>query len=415
MFVFRLVKFESTKSLASTSSRSLGGALSENGDREMALQNVLTFIAEQQKYVHSREHKESRPCSVNDITKEFNIEGPPQHLEDLKIFDCGEKSKNILGENENYVTLKQLATEFTLNEQNCNKGNERSNVPNISYAEEVCLVTPLDVESENCSNISEHPVDICTSVNVELTSAECNPVSEVQTNNQSDNNKQCVQFSDNDLTKSGDTLSSDNLSMSIMSESITSSTSTPDTIVSKIPRLKPTASKIPVSPSKNLKNNQNNNSTHEPSKLPKSNNAKTSKISRPIKAQKQKVVQVVQNIQPQHMITSERLPQYSSGVISNIIDGPPHRAVSFHERATSKDVIDELNRMIQKGDDVIVTTQERDDDHQPTSLDEACRPTGWIHVEKDIDLTDPKVRLTLFPNLAGKKVTPNGDSNPRSQ
>lgn len=89
------------------------------------------------------------------------------------------------------------------------------------------------------------------------------------------------------------------------------------------------------------------------------------------------------------MITSEKLPQSSSGYISNIIEGPPHRAVSFHERATSKDVIDELNRIIKNGDENSSSQQDNND----AKLDEACRPTGWIHVERDIDLTDPKVRF----------------------
>lgn len=377
----------------------------------MALQNVLTFIAEQQKYVHSRDGKESRPCSVNEVIKDFNVEGPPQHTEELKISECTnlnssvEKSSALINnENENYVTLKQLATEYTLNEQN-NIKDERANVENvnlechqnISYAEEVCLVTPLDFESENCSNISEHPVDICSSVSVELTSADYNNPQTSIDNNESDNKQQFSDISvseSSDLIKSGDTLSSDNSTINNnMSESVTSSTSTPDTIVSKIPRLKHTPSKIPVSPNKNLKNNQNN-CAQEPSKLPKSKiQYKNSKISRPIGAQKQKAVQM-QSSQPQHVITSEKLPQYSSGVISNIIDGPPHRAVSFHERATSKDVIDELNRMIQKGDDAVVGQERVSEDLQNTTkLDEACRPTGWIHVEKDIDLTDPKVKI----------------------
>lgn len=53
---YRLVKFESTKSLASTSSR--GGKTLP--DREQALQSVLSFIAEQQMYI-------SEP-SVNPLT-----------------------------------------------------------------------------------------------------------------------------------------------------------------------------------------------------------------------------------------------------------------------------------------------------------------------------------------------------------
>ncbi|XP_031352012.1 uncharacterized protein LOC116177237 isoform X3 [Photinus pyralis] len=398
---YRLVKFESTKSLASTSSRSLGGALSESGDRETALQNVLTFIAEQQKYVHSCDGKDPRPCSVGDIAKDFNIDGPPQNTE----------SVTKISKNENYVTLKQLATEYSLNEQNSIKDIPANvnleSYPNISYAEEVCLVTPLDVESENCSNISEHPVDICSSISVEISATDFNnTVLDLKVHDASDNSDNLTISSD--LIKSGDTLCSD--TQNNMSESITSSTSTPDTVVSKIPRLKQTPSKIPVSPNKSVKNNQNNNNNVHESKLPKSKiQYKSSKISRPIGAQKQKAVQM-QNSQPQPVITSERLPQYSSGVISTIIDGPPHRAVSFHERATSKDVIDELNRMIQKGDDVVIN-QEKSDDNHSTTLDEACRPTGWIHVEKDIDLTDPKARANLLDVMM---ASVSSDSSPTS-
>lgn len=155
--------------------------MSENGDREATLHNVLTFIAEQQKYVHSIEGVS--PGSTNDITKEFNIEGPPQQAEELKIGESDLKTNN----DENYVTLKQLCEEYSLKEKEAanNKTNiskivdfKQSNIDkipdnirqNITYAEEVCLVTPIDIESENCSNISEHPVDICSSVSVELTS-----------------------------------------------------------------------------------------------------------------------------------------------------------------------------------------------------------------------------------------------------
>lgn len=129
--------------------------------------------------------------------------------------------------------------------------------------------------------------------------------------------------------------------------------------------------------------------TEQSKQLPKSKIPhKSSRISRPL--QKQKIVHVQQNVQSQHVITSERLPQSTSGVVSNIIDGPPHRAVSFHERATSKDVIDELNRMIRNGEESGNGAVENTE-VVGAKLDEACRPTGWVHVEKDIDLTDPKV------------------------
>lgn len=67
------------------------------------------------------------------------------------------------------------------------------------------------------------------------------------------------------------------------------------------------------------------------------------------------------------------------------------RSLAFHERATSKDVIEELNRMIKKGDENTVDRQQ--ESHVALDkLDVQCwRPTGWVHVERDIDFNDPKV------------------------
>ena len=61
---YRIVKFESTKSLASTSSRG-GKNLSE---RENALQSVLSFIAEQQTYL----------TEYSDLTAQDDCEKSPQ-------------------------------------------------------------------------------------------------------------------------------------------------------------------------------------------------------------------------------------------------------------------------------------------------------------------------------------------------
>lgn len=333
------MKFESTKSLASTSSRSLGGALSDNGDREVALQNVLTFIAEQQKYVHCNRDGPTRPCSVNEITKEFNIEGPPQEIDDIKN-SGSDYSLPKSSDNENYVTLKQLCEEFGLkkekeakdkekeekfvnkvekkNENGIEDANEvkscfksesvnitdkgdvklekgdrereRSKLQtetikevnaeenikqNIAYAEEVCLVTPLDVESENCSNMSVHPVDIC-SVNVEINTS-FYQTSEGDADEKVDSEN--LVMTNSDLIKSSDTSYSDVSTANCTSESLTSSVSTPDTVVSKIPRRK-TPSRIPISPARiaaaNNHTNNNNNTNNKDSngvqetKMPKS-------------------------------------------------------------------------------------------------------------------------------------------------
>nr|XP_033325087.1 uncharacterized protein LOC117219772 [Megalopta genalis] len=70
-----------------------------------------------------------------------------------------------------------------------------------------------------------------------------------------------------------------------------------------------------------------------------------------------------------------------------------NRSLSFHERATSKDVIDELNRMIRKGEETLM----QDTQVPLEKLDLACCcPTGWVHVERDIDFTDPKARANLL-------------------
>ncbi|CAH1986574.1 unnamed protein product [Acanthoscelides obtectus] len=403
---YRLVKFESTKSLASTSSRSLGGALSENGDREATLQNVLTFIAEQQKYVNFRDA--GRPCSVNEVTKEFNVEAPQQKPEEIKTAD-GDVVRNDSkpAHDENYVTLKQLCEEFGLKEKEKEKDKIREDLieenikQNIAYAEEVCLVTPIDVESENCSNISEHPVDICSSVNVELTSVDYQSTGLQDSDKITDKHvdSENIVTTNSDLTKSSDTAFSDICT----SESVTSSVSTPDTTVSKIPRRKAN-SRIPISPARVIAVNNNNNKENlQETKIPKS------KI--PYKSNKSKLKKIVhvqqQPVPPQHIITSEKLPQSTSGVLSNIIEGPPHRAVSFHERATSKDVIDELNRMIKSGEESAASQEEG----HVEKLDQACKPTGWVHVEKDIDLTDPKARANLLDVMM---ASVSSDSSPTS-
>ncbi|XP_076618573.1 uncharacterized protein LOC143340465 isoform X4 [Colletes latitarsis] len=86
------------------------------------------------------------------------------------------------------------------------------------------------------------------------------------------------------------------------------------------------------------------------------------------------------------------------------------RSLSFHERATSKDVIDELNRMIRKGEEHNLNQEA----HLPLEkLDLACCcPTGWVHVERDIDFTDPKARANLLDvMLASSESSSAASSN----
>jgi hypothetical protein len=81
-------------------------------------------------------------------------------------------------------------------------------------------------------------------------------------------------------------------------------------------------------------------------------------------------------------------------------DGDSSSFVSLHDRATSKDVIEELNRMISKGEE-LTGPQERTT--PVTDLDENCGcSTGWVHVEQDIDFNDPKVRKNAGFNVQVK-------------
>lgn len=264
------MKFESTKSLASTSSRSIGGALSDNGDRDATLQNVLTFLAEQQKYAH--QNKDNRPRSVTDVTKDFNIEGisdlfpvlckyidllrflgPAQHFDEIKNPDSN-YSLSKGADNENYVTLKQLCAEYELSG---NKKEKRESVnlsDKLSYAKEICEATPLDIEGEICSNISDHPVDICSSVNVELNSLDYQSGLLEQPSEPVVSCDSVATVSDSVI----ETSISDVSATTCTSESLSSSTTTPETIASKIPRRK-TPSRIPVSPARVIINNNNNN------------------------------------------------------------------------------------------------------------------------------------------------------------
>ncbi|RLU21533.1 hypothetical protein DMN91_005906 [Ooceraea biroi] len=85
------------------------------------------------------------------------------------------------------------------------------------------------------------------------------------------------------------------------------------------------------------------------------------------------------------------------------------RTLSFHERATSKDVIDELNRMIRKGEDTAVTNESQ---VVLEKLDLACCcPTGWVHVERDIDFTDPKARANLLDVMLASSESSSATSS----
>ncbi|KAL6255280.1 hypothetical protein P5V15_013620 [Pogonomyrmex californicus] len=87
------------------------------------------------------------------------------------------------------------------------------------------------------------------------------------------------------------------------------------------------------------------------------------------------------------------------------------RTLSFHERATSKDVIDELNRMIRKGEDNTNNANNESQVHLEKLDLACCCPTGWVHVERDIDFTDPKARANLLDVMLASSESSSATSS----
>jgi hypothetical protein len=68
--------------------------------------------------------------------------------------------------------------------------------------------------------------------------------------------------------------------------------------------------------------------------------------------------------------------------------------------------------MIKNGDEnAAATKEEQGDAANGTRLDQGCKTTGWVHVEKDIDLTDPKARANLLDVMM---ASVSSDSSPTS-
>lgn len=121
----------------------------------------------------------------------------------------------------------------------------------------------------------------------------------------------------------------------------------------------------------------------------------------------------------------------ASSVPSVLVCDANDKAVSFHENATSKDVIDELNRMIRKGEseEAVVAPggpSRPESGHgaseataaasTSSSIDSAalCCPTGWVHVEREIDFTDPKARANLLDVMLASSGSGSGSSGSMS-
>ncbi|KAJ1530783.1 hypothetical protein ONE63_005634 [Megalurothrips usitatus] len=315
---YRLVKFESTKSLASNSSsrnsrgqgqghhgdNNINNNLPTSMDREQALQSVLKFIAEQQKYCHSREEQDSatelgsRPVSYAYSMEEEGAgpaepgAEPPESIESLEPVSLSTFSEVDIDVDADLDVLDLEAANGEEQQQVSLEGQEDS------VATGVTAVTALLDE-----------ISVAAGVTASLETV--------------------LEDEELDTTPSG-------------------------------------------------------------------------------RRQLQSLREAPSSPAPAAAAAAASAPTAVSVLVCDAND----KAVSFHENATSKDVIDELNRMIRKGEGEEAAPAVSADAHPrpkcgrppgeaaaAASVDSAALscPTGWVHVERDIDFTDPKVRRDAAP------------------
>lgn len=323
---YRLVKFESTKSLASNSSRSIANGdvgIRDSQSQEPALRNVLSFIAEQQQYCHSREEEDTvlQTCST----------------EQCKSDQCSD---------------------------------ERKCKPDVAETTET--------ESLNCSL-------------QETSQTKCEEVADDTRTELYDNCTELPNIQENVTSFTVGSL------MTISEEANDESAESPAREQPQSPRRHESLIPVPK-PSPRTKPPQHRKSLPQKSRLAgtkipvkssskkseSSSVPKTSEIKSPKASSARETNIPVPTAKKAEVSKKVKSPEVSKVVVAD--DG------SFHERATSKDVIDELNRMIRKGEEV--TPGSTDGDMKPLDV-ACCCPTGWVHVERDIDFTDPKVSSSL--------------------
>lgn len=413
---YRLVKFESTKSLASTSSRGDNVGLkrqdlSFSSDREQALQSVLHFIAEQQQYCLSREVQDHPSDGLDvspfkNLTNDENENRNNELVEGLMSVDETLESKLCMKPNECCDTTK-ISPESSTN------GGEDEEVKVAVLNENVELKRPTlvsddfsndgindcldlrhkDVESSAITNEVDCDVNSCC--NVRLGSKE-----QILPNDTS-----CRVSDSNSDKKSVEEVVEPQKEVQKEVRSRDSLLEQPSLIPRLIrPDLMPTKSTFlgPVpEEDEDHCSVSTTDSTPKSPQLPKSPEPKRASLI-------PKSSQIPKSPESKRVFRRP-LESSSSGpsTEASVLVGDSN-ALGFHERASSKDVIDELNRMIRKGED----SAEVETSSTVTNLDMGCCcPTGWVHVERDIDFTDPKARANLLDvMLAASHSSSSADS-----
>lgn len=331
---YRLVKFESTKSLASTSSR--GQSDSSNlkkceipvttplsSEREETLQSVLHFIAEQQHYVLSQEVMDTRQSEVS--------------LEELSPSGGEDLSKD---------TVKEI----------------------VQICKEVKRLSLVEVEDQN-NPAEKRPVNGVSLQNdynsSGLKSRESHKAAQI--------NKLCENSAES-ITVVVDTSSLDSLrncSDPVQNGLTTDKESKVDI---NVPLNTPKSLEETVGCDSGLKNEREITKTERSQEHGEPNVL----VGRTVRMDVNRagLKPVPEEDEENHAVSNNNAAHTET--------------LSVHK--TSKDVIEELNRMIRKGEE---GTAEVEITNTSPHLDTSY-PTGWVRVHRDLDLTDPKVTNHSF-------------------
>ncbi|XP_052737679.1 uncharacterized protein LOC112047515 isoform X2 [Bicyclus anynana] len=463
---YRLVKYESTKSLASNSSKVTSQDPANHlrindvqtvalQDREQALQNVLHFIAEQQKYCRDREESDSmssRPASeIRELPPPYaaadfdddSVDPRSEVSEDRQRPDSfGSFSENdscdITPLDKPRVPYCDIVSEprstprFIEREDPYAESEDYYDISRVENAEnEIDDRHLLKVQRKNEINKTidnsnseldqpsivkdERSCDIESSRNLEHNSAlkenTVNIMLNLQTPIERDTETSLVKSSSFQLSAESE--------MSLVDE-VLNACRRPTNALGTVPEEEESSSPETSSPQM-TESNTTSTSTAETVIISNKNDGAHRDVKR--RSEKSRIPTLMGGKRPPsspHKTRSKipvaeksRAGSTPAATNAEAIIVKQENTLSFHEAATSKEVIEELNRMIRQSESGAAIAEVKNEERQEKTYSQKdsalWAPTGWVHVEKDIDFSDPKARANLLDVMLA-----SSDSSPSS-
>ncbi|XP_050344909.1 uncharacterized protein LOC126769937 isoform X3 [Nymphalis io] len=465
---YRLVKYESTKSLASNSSKGVTTADPANHlrindvqtmalqDREQALQNVLNFIAEQQKYCRDREESDSmssrpvseirelpppyaaadfdedsvdprsevsedrqRPDSFGSFSENDSCDVVPIDRTIVTYCDSVSEPRSTLRfieredpytESEDFYDLSRVENaENEIDDHHLLKVQRKNEINKI-----IDINNTTDLDQPN-SIKDEKSCDIESSRNLEQNSALKENTMNIMLNKQTSIEREI----EPSLVKSTSFQCTGENEVSLVDEVLNACRRTSG-VLGTVPEEEESSSPEISSPQM-TESNTTSTSTAETVIISNKNEGSHREIRR--RCEKSRIPTLMGGKRPpsspQRVRSKIPVAERSRAGCAQSTSTPEpiivkqENTLSFHEAATSKDVIEELNRMIRQSEGATAATEIKGDEKQEKSYahkDNALwAPTGWVHVEKDIDFSDPKARANLLDVMLA-----SSDSSPSS-